>query len=262
MTTLDSLLAASDVVDGRINAHIDAGWMQGRTAYGGISAAVALDAVKRLHPTELPLRSALIAFVGPVAGECTIAARALRQSRTSLSAVAEVTSGAGYGTHALFTFSGDRASHIDHDRLAMPTAIRPDALEPVPPHPLRPGFTAKFDMRPTTGPRFDYRQDTADYITWIRFVDAPTCDPATALLAIADGLPPSAMALFDQFGPISTTNWTIHFLSDDLATEDGWWLIRSQSRYVRAGFSVQDLTIWNSAGRAVAAGGQGVGIYV
>src|SRR3546814_12982012 len=39
-------------------AHIDDGWMQGRTAYGGISSAVALAATMALHPTDTPLRYA------------------------------------------------------------------------------------------------------------------------------------------------------------------------------------------------------------
>ena len=39
---LDALLATLRTEDGVAKAHIDEGWMQGRTAYGGISSAVAL----------------------------------------------------------------------------------------------------------------------------------------------------------------------------------------------------------------------------
>ena len=71
-------------VDGNVaTAHIDNGWMQGRTAYGGISSAVALAGTIALHPTEAPLRYAQISFVGPVSGDCTVQTRVLRQSKSS-----------------------------------------------------------------------------------------------------------------------------------------------------------------------------------
>ena len=41
-SALDALLATLRTEDGVAKAHIDDGWMQGRTAYGGISSAVAL----------------------------------------------------------------------------------------------------------------------------------------------------------------------------------------------------------------------------
>ena len=41
-SALDTLLSTLRTEDGVAKAHIDDGWMQGRTAYGGISSAVAL----------------------------------------------------------------------------------------------------------------------------------------------------------------------------------------------------------------------------
>ena len=66
---LDQLLATA-ARDGEAWAHQGGPeWMQGRTAYGGVSAALALDAVMRDHPGDAPLRTAQIGFVGPVGGE-------------------------------------------------------------------------------------------------------------------------------------------------------------------------------------------------
>lgn len=53
---LDALLSTLQIDGDAATAHIDAGWMQGRTAYGGISSAVALAGTMLLHPTETPLR--------------------------------------------------------------------------------------------------------------------------------------------------------------------------------------------------------------
>src|SRR3546814_2043350 len=69
-----------------------------------------------------------------------------------------------------------------------------------------------------------------------------------ALLAMGDALPPAAMALFTEFGPISSMNWTVNMLTGTPRTDDGWWLLSARTGYARAGFSVQDMMLWNRAG--------------
>lgn len=258
---LDRLLATLAVNATHATAHIDSSWMQGRTAYGGISAALALAGAMALHDIAAPLRYAQISFVGPVGGDCQIATRNLRQSKSSQFINAEVTSDMGFGTAALFAFSGDRPSHVNHSQLTMPTVASPETLIPVPDHKVRPPFARHFDMRPVHGPRFDWNRDTGEYLTWVRFPDTPACHPAVALLALGDALPPAAMALFREFGPISSMNWTVNMLTTAPITQDGWWLLSAKSPYARGGFSVQDMVIWNRAGEPVLAGSQGVALY-
>lgn len=261
-SALDALLSTLRTEDGVAKAHIDSGWMQGRTAYGGVSSAIALAGTMALHPTETPLRYAQISFVGPVGGDCTVDTRVLRQSKSSLFVEAGVSSDMGFGTAATFAFSGDRASHVDHNRLQMPKdAPDPETLAPIPEHKARPPFTHHFDMRPTNGPRFGWKSDVGEYLTWVRFVEEPSCHPAIALLAMGDALPPAAMALFSEFGPISSMNWTVNMLTGKPQTDDGWWLLSAKTGYARAGFSVQDMMIWNRAGEPVISGSQGIAIY-
>ncbi|MDZ3830822.1 MAG: thioesterase family protein [Sphingopyxis sp.] len=260
-SALDALLSTISLRDGSATAHIDEGWMQGRTAYGGISSAVALAATMALHPTETPLRYAQISFVGPVSGDCTVTTRELRRSKSSLFIDAGVTSHQGFGTAALFAFSADRQSHLDHDRLAMPDAPDPDMLQPVPEHRARPPFTRHFDMRPTTAPRFGWKEETGEYLTWVRFVEEPACHPMVALLAMGDALPPAALALCHEFGPISSMNWTVNMLTGAPQTDNGWWLLSAKTGYARGGFSVQDMMLWNRAGEPVLSGSQGIAIY-
>src|SRR3546814_5826256 len=163
-SALDTLLATLRPDGCTATAHIDDGWMQGRTAYGGISSAVALAATMALHPSEPPLRYAQFSFVGPVGGDCSVGTRVLRQSKSSLFVDAGVSSDMGFGTAALFAFSPDRQGHLDHNRLTMPDAPDPGTLKPVPEHKVRPSFTRHFDMRPTSGPRFDWKSEVGEYL--------------------------------------------------------------------------------------------------
>lgn len=261
-SALDKILSAMTIKDGSASAHIDDSWLQGRTTYGGMSAALALAGAKALHPTDAPLRYAQISFIGPVSGDCTVNSRVLRQSKSSLFLEAGVSSEMGFGTAATFAFSPDRNSHLDYNQFRMPDVPAPEDLEPVPPHKLRPAFAEHFDMRPIGGPRFPSRGSDPTWITWVRFVEQPSCDTTTALLALGDALPPAAMALFTEFGPISSMNWTVNMLSAQPQTEDGWWLLENRCRYARNGMSVQDMIIYNSAGLAVASGSQAVAVYV
>lgn len=263
MSPLDSVLATAKTDADGVTAHIDAGWMQGRTAYGGISSAVALHAALMQHPGDAPLRCAQISFVGPVSGDCHVGTRLIRESKNSRFVVADVSSDAGFGTSGLFTFSRGRESHVDIDRIVAPVTPDPETLAIWPQHPSRPVFTKHFDMRAADGSGgLPLGSDSGELLTWVRYLDTPTCHPVVALLALGDALPPAAISMFRQFGPLSSMNWTINFLVDELVTDDGWWLLSARTGFARNGFSVQDMTIWNRQGQAVAIGSQGIGIYV
>jgi acyl-CoA thioesterase len=262
MSAFDSLLGRISQHDEcQVSAVISPDWMQGRTAYGGVSAAIALHAARICFPTEKPLRTAQISFVGPVSGDCLVRSSEVRESKSSLFIISDVMDDQGLGTHALFTFSNPRSSHLDHNRMAMPDVPPPDALQSVPDHPMRPVFTQHFDMRPVHGPSLLTGQDSANMLTWVRFAEEPVCDPAVALLALGDALPPAALMLQREFGPISSMNWTVHMLCNAPATRDGWWLLQSATEFARNGFSSQVMTIWNADGAVIATGGQGVALY-
>ncbi|QJQ33244.1 thioesterase family protein [Sphingomonas lacunae] len=260
--SLDELLAAGTAGDGKRHYHIGSDWMQGRTAYGGISAAAALHSAMVEHPGDAPLRTAQISFIGPVGGECDVTTRMLRQSKSSRFVGADLVSESGYGTNAVFSFMKPRESHVDLEQILPPEIREPDQLECVPEHPARPSFTRKFEMRPVSGRGFGHGKDEALIVTWVKWIDQPACDPHIALLALADALPPAAMTAFHQFGPISSSTWIQHFLTDHPVTTDGWWLLVTRSHHVRRGFSAQDMYIFDADRRLVSMGGQGVALYI
>lgn len=58
-------------------------WRQGRTVYGGLSAALCVECAIRSIPGLPPLRSAQFCFVGPATGELQIAPSLVRRGKTS-----------------------------------------------------------------------------------------------------------------------------------------------------------------------------------
>ena len=85
-------------------------WRQGRTLYGGISAALSFAACNRLASDLPPLRSAQIAFVGPANGETVLVPRILRQGKSVRFLACDLMSEEMVATRALFAFGGERPS--------------------------------------------------------------------------------------------------------------------------------------------------------
>ena len=55
--------------------------------------------------------------------------------------------------------------------------------------------------------------------------------------------------------------WALDFLSYDIETEGGWWLIRASAESVLNGYSSQAMTVWNSIGKPVLVGRQNIAIF-
>ena len=242
-----------------LSVMIPENWLQGRTAYGGVSTALALTAARALADDLPPLRSAQISFVGPLGGTVAASATMLRRGRSASFVDARVDGADGTpGLRATLLFAADRESALDH-RDAPPPADLP-APEDASEMPLRPGVPAFFH-------NFEYRsikpagRSAADLLMWVRFKEPAGLDPITALVAIADALPPAAIRLTREPRPVSSMTWLLNILTPTPATRDHWWLLRSTAEHVRDGFSSQSMAIWNRDGEAVVRGMQSVAVF-
>ncbi len=234
--------------------HIPPDWLQGRTAYGGLSAAIALAAAKATYANLPPLRSAQIAFVGPLSGEVTATPTLLRRGKNSAYISCDVSSADGIGLHALFLFLASRPSAINHLDLTAPDIAPPEASL-VDPAKLPQGFLINFDLSVWTASNGTVRR-------WVRLKDRTDLDPEVELITIADALPPAAMTLAKEWGPISTTTWQINLVTDTVQTTDGWWLLEAKTLHAGHGSSSQTMTIWNRDGAPVATAAQSAALFV
>lgn len=238
-------------------------WGQGRTLYGGMTAALAYEAAKRGLGDLGPLRSAQFSFVGPASGRLRLRSTLLRRGRSSAVVSGECLNDEGVAARALFVFGAARESKVAHDYLAMP---RVSALAES--RPFRKegaaasrGFWNNFETRLAAGGRlFDATAARPEFTVWTRFLDTGGADPVTALLAVADCLPPAAMVHFPAPAPISTMTWTVDVLRQP-ASAEGWHLLHACSEHAGDGYSMQAMTLWNEAGEALAVGRQTVAIF-
>ncbi len=255
--SLPSILAAKRPADGGFTATIPEDWMQGRTSYGGLSAALALVAAQGMVPDLPPLRSATVNFIGPLAGEVLVTTRLLRQGRNATWISAEVTAEGKIGLTATFVFMGPVESSLHLSQMPPPVGLlTPEQGDPIP---LRsgPGFSSHFERRFALP-----RQTTPlpEINWWVRLRDCEGLDPMVGLLLCADALPPGVMPLL-RTGPLSSMTWLINLLTPAPVSRGGWWLLRAAGNYAENGCSSQDMAVWNADGAPIAAGMQSVAIF-
>ena len=89
-------------VRGRFLADLPSSWMEGRTACGEASAAMALSGALAANPGLPPLRSAQISFIGPLSGEVEIRPSLLRRGRSAAFVSSQLQSNGGLGLTATF----------------------------------------------------------------------------------------------------------------------------------------------------------------
>jgi acyl-CoA thioesterase len=256
--SLPSILAAARPTATGLVATIPEEWMQGRTSYGGLSSALALEAARKVADDLPPLRSATINFVGPLAGEVEVATRVLRRGRNATWVSAEVTGEAGVGLTATFVFMGPVESSLHlHDAPPPKGLIQVDEAAILPEH-LGPGFTRNFERR-FAMPRSEDKQP--ELVWWVRLKDKAGLDPMVELLLCADALPPGVMPLMSKGTAISSMTWIVNLLTPAPVSRDGWWLLRAAGNYAEHGCSSQDMGIWNADGEAVAAGMQSIALF-
>lgn len=254
---LQQILAAFQLAGTGYTIEIPSTWMQGRTAYGGLSAALGLHAAQQSETDLPPLRSAQISFIGPLAGTITISTKLLRRGRTAAFIQSDIHSDKGLGLRAIYVFMAALDSEVDYAHHDAPNIGPPPADED-----LRSGppefFTHHFQYRESRNPD---AEGLPRFTRWLRLAERDGIDPMVELMLMGDSLPPAAVALQSRGAPVSSINWFANILDPQPVTRDGWWLVRSESNLARHGTSSQQMGLWSTDGTAVLAGMQSVALF-
>ncbi len=246
--------------NGRFAGLIPEDWMQGRTTFGGLTAAYCLEGALRAFPGQAPLRSAQISFIGPAGGAVEVEASVMRAGKAVTFLGADLIGETGLATRAVFTFGAARPSAFDRVFTPIPAVPPPEDCQPFFSDAFRPAFVQHFDERLAKGAHPVTGSTAYDHFVWVRHRDEQATSVA-ALLALADMPPPAMMAMFSEFAPVSSMTWIVNFLAAAPQTRDGWWLLRFCAENAAQGYSSQDMMVWNRDGSPVIAGRQSVAIF-
>lgn len=250
--------------EGGWSVNIPQDWRQGRTAYGGLSAALALEACLKDFPDLPPLRSTMVNFIGPVTVDPIFKSMLLRQGRNVTMVEVKAFAEEALVLSVTFSFGGSRQSEMSVDFTApsAPKAESCDLFTPPAAKAFVPSFFHNFDTRLIEGGRPMSGADKGYIRAWSRHQDQNSREGASSLLCIADVLPPAAMPLFKKMGPVSSMTWMCNILVDDISTQHGWWHLDTNLTAARGGYASQVMRIWNSEGELVVEGMQSVAMFI
>lgn len=261
MTPFSEVLAAL-VGNGADGLHVDPSddWRQGRTLFGGLSAALCYAACERLLPDLPPLRSAQIAYIGPSAGEALLRPAVLRQGKSVTFMACDLIAGGGVATRALFVFGGARPSAFVQDAPPPPSIADPEDCEPLF-REGRPTFTQHFDQRLAGGARPVVGADKGEMLVWVRHLDPEAPPSLASLVALGDALPPASMPRLSAPAAISTISWQFDVIDAARFDVRGWHLLKSSDEATGQGYSSQTMAMWNAAGAPMLLGRQSVAVF-
>lgn len=260
LPTLADVVSSLEAAGTNFTLEAPPSWSQGRTLYGGMTAALGWAAASRAFPDLPPLRSVQAAFIGPAAGALTLAPTVLRRGKSATTVGADVIGESGLAARLTFFCGAARPSKVAHERVDTPVLQAPEELPAVLGRGQGPTFATNFDIRHVSG-GLPFSGGPPEFAMWARLSAHEGSDPLVALLALADVLPPAAMPVFPEFGVISSLSWS--FDLDRLPDEAGaWYLCRAISESTADGYSRQSMDLFDSSGRRLLAGRQTVAIFV
>ena len=241
--------------------HVPDSWMQGRTTYGGLTAALCLEAAMSTSGGR-PIRTAQIAFVGPVSGDVQCTATLLREGNNTVFTSVRMIGETGVAAEAIFAFGAHRESSLNFAHLPAPEVTAPDETASFfGDSPKRPAFTRNFNIRLAKGKPPMSGAPDADMSLWMRHKDGAVAPDALSVLALADAPPPAALAMLTGPARISSMTWMAEFLTDDIQTEQGWFLARHVADTSKDGYNSQAMTLWNTSGQPIMIGRQTIAVF-
>lgn len=243
---------------GRFRLDGAAGWMQGRTMYGGTAAFIAYSAAKRAFPDLPPLRAAQVGFVAPVGERLEVEVVMLRQGKSVAQVETSLICDGAIAQRTLWLFGAGRESNGTVSAAVLPNLIAPEDSRRLTASDYAPAFTARMDMRRADPPE---GSPPGTIRRWVRLKDRSGLDPIGELVGIGDALPPGSARAMVRMGPISSITWALTILGEVPETREGWWLLETRSNHMANGFSSETLRLWNSEGVEVMHGLQSVAVF-
>ncbi|GAA5177395.1 thioesterase family protein [Niveibacterium umoris] len=238
-------------------------WLQGRTAFGGVSAALAVQAMRDVAGAERPLRGLQTSFVGPVpAGPLRVDVRVVREGKAMRQVEAALKVGEDTACLLVGSFGLARQSTIGTFAPPQPAAPAPEALRAMPyVEGVSPAFTQHVEFRWAAGDAPFAGGSARDMKVHLRLRDE-TIDHELLCVLLGDAAPPVAFGHFDRPTMGSSVTWALELLHCASApSPDAWWRHDTGMVAFSAGYSHERAELWTPQGELAAFGYQIVAVF-
>jgi acyl-CoA thioesterase len=257
-------LASMQPREGGWRAVIGEDWSQGRATFGGMVAALANEAMRRLVPADRELRGLETTFVGPaLAGEVGIDAEILRVGKAVTIARARLWSDGKIAATLTGIFGAARATALSitpivaagvRAALDLPDWSGADMAG-------GPSFARHFGYRWAEGARPYAGSSLRTSKIYVRHKDpAPLTE--SHVVALIDSIPSAIVQLMSTPAPSSSLTWTLQFLRHDYSfAPEAWWRIDAEVNSAGSGYSCESCLLIDPNGAPAAVARQMVAVF-
>ncbi len=251
---------------------VQAEWGQGRTTFGGMSAALILRHAQRLVPQEHRLRSLNVTFCGPVSIDepCMFASTLLASGKSVSHVTGQLSQATNNNLDAanvrtLLTacFGVERKSDINVIAPARQNLSKPEQGQLLPYiKGVTPDFIQNVSLRITEGGLPFSGSKSTRLAGWARLNATPKSFENEHLLAIIDAWPPATLPMLSSFSPTSSVTWQVEFVhaSPNLQPQD-WVYYECDVVQAEGGYGHTQAQIFHPNGELLALSRQVVTIY-
>ncbi|RMG94929.1 MAG: thioesterase family protein [Deltaproteobacteria bacterium] len=248
--------------DGSFTAELPDGWAQGRSIFGGLSAAYAVALGRKVADPRRRLRHFGATMMRPMApGPVSGRVEVLRTGRTTQFVKARLLQDGAVALEAGLTYVvPEPVGRVEVEPPAPPPAPPPDGLPGFPPDdPFAPRFLANVDVRLAV-PNVPFRGGSEALLDgYCRFRQPFGAEEG--IVALVDIWPCPSLVLCRGPVPASTVTWSLHLLADPPERTHDYFRYIYRTFEGHGGFHTAVGTLYDPAGRAVVHSEQLVAIF-
>ncbi|MFC0119543.1 acyl-CoA thioesterase [Pseudoalteromonas xiamenensis] len=265
MTTFDQLIQQVAVNDSNKNFSFPADWCQGRTAFGGISAAMLICAMSKKIKDQRRLLSLSTNFVGPLEPGISfdIDIEVLREGKSATQLLAKITQNGQVCVVAQGCYAMKRDSRIEV-AITKECGLSPVQPERVLPYQegIMPAFFQHVALNPQQG-ALPFSNATSSHLGgWMKFKATPdTAMNEMHVTALTDAWPPTLLQKFSKPAPASSMSWYIEFIDEINLDADSWLGFEAITHHSANGYGLEDANIWSQDGKLLAISRQTVAVF-
>jgi acyl-CoA thioesterase len=257
MVMFSELLRTAAIDGEALTLDVPGDWAQGRSIFGGLQAAFAVQAMRR-HVPATPLRTLQVTFIGPISGRMRAEATVLRTGSSATHVEAKILGDGGLAAIVIGVFGKPRTSLVEIS-MKQPAIERTHSMTMPYIEGVVPAFIQHFEGTWLQGALpFSGGKDTHHVIEIGMRDDGPASE--LHAIALADFIPPLALTFLRVPAPGSSVTWMLELLTDRFDDVRNW-RIDADLMAARDGYSHQSLVLWGPDGRAIALGRQTMMVF-
>ena len=240
-------------------------WSQGRTSYGGVSAALLYAAIREQVADERVMRSFTCNFVGPLNVDMPfhIEVDIMREGKNASQVMAKAIQNGQISLMCQVCFGIARTSKIQVESRDEHGMTLPKKAKFIPQIPkLTPKFLRHFDLALQDG-GIPFSGSKKSHIHgWMRYKKAPQQVSDAHLIGLIDAWPPTLLQMLRWPAPASTMSWNVEFIHPHQKFEPtDWFAYQASARQAADGYGHTEANIWDQQGELVAISRQTVAIF-